>query len=102
MWDYCERSAKWIFGAATGNRDADDILAALRASGSRGLTATQISVDVFQRHRSSEQINRALSTLSLNRLAVCQENRQTGGAPSLRWYFGENAPANPTDTKPAK
>ena len=30
LWDYCEASARWIFGQATGNADADAIFAALQ------------------------------------------------------------------------
>src|SRR5207249_8171548 len=41
LWDCCERSARWIFGAGTGNKNADRILAALKAAGERGLTKSQ-------------------------------------------------------------
>jgi hypothetical protein len=31
VWEYVEASARYIFGSALGDRDADDILRALRA-----------------------------------------------------------------------
>ena len=41
VWDYCEESARYIFGDATGDPTADRILEALRNS-DNGLTRTQI------------------------------------------------------------
>ena len=38
VWNYCDRSARWIFGTATGDSNADRILIALRAAGSSGMT----------------------------------------------------------------
>lgn len=102
LWDYCERSARWIFGITTGSRDADEIRAALRTAGSRGLSATEISVGVFNRHRDSAQIGQALKRLLGSDMVVCRENRQTGGAPSQRWYASEHAPAPLLPTNPAK
>src|SRR5258707_11716045 len=38
LLDYCERSAAWVFEIGTGNKNADRILAALRAAAEKGLT----------------------------------------------------------------
>ena len=55
LWNYSERSARWIFGTATGDKKADKrILEALRQAGEKGLTRTEITVDVFQRHITSQ------------------------------------------------
>jgi hypothetical protein len=64
LWDYSDRNARWIFGTATGNPDADRILSALRAAGREGLSRTDISYDLFQRNISSARLDSALRTLA--------------------------------------
>lgn len=59
FWDYCERSAKHIFGAATGDVDADKIVGAL-ASGPLSIRELH---RVFQNHRSSEWLLAKLASL---------------------------------------
>ena len=44
LWDYCERSAAWVFEMGTGNKNADKILSALKAAGQKGLTKWEITV----------------------------------------------------------
>jgi rubrerythrin len=62
LWQYCEDSARYIFGGATGDKVADDIITALEGAGGEGMDRTQIS-NLFQRHKSSGQINTALKSL---------------------------------------
>ena len=62
LWRYCEQSARWIFGTSTGDRNADKILLALRHA-EAGMTKTEISVEVFNRHASSAEIDEALRLL---------------------------------------
>ena len=100
VWDYSERSAKWIFGNSTGNRNADMILTALQRVGIAGLSETEINVDVFNRHQSSEQIHQALGVLAQGQLAVCQK-LQTTGRPAQRWYASEVVPKQSTAPKGA-
>ena len=50
LWAYCERSAGWVFESGTGNKNADRILAALKAAGKKGLTKWQITANVFNRN----------------------------------------------------
>jgi hypothetical protein len=38
LWDYCERSAAWVFEIGTDKKNADRIPAALTASAEKGLT----------------------------------------------------------------
>ncbi len=89
LWRYCEQSARWIFGTSTGNRNADKIFAALRHA-PNGMTKTEISVEVFNRHASSADIDEALRLLHGLRMASFQVEN-SGGAPIQRWLFaGEN------------
>jgi len=58
LWDYCARSARYIFGAALGDPTADRILVALREAGASGLSRTQIR-DLFARHEREVRIEQA-------------------------------------------
>jgi hypothetical protein len=85
VWHYADQSAKWIFGSGTGDRNADRILAALRHA-PNGMTKTEISVEVFNRHASSADIDEALRLLQGLNMAYCR-TEITGGAPLQRWFF---------------
>jgi hypothetical protein len=84
LWDYCERSAKWIFGMGTGDRNADKLLRALRHA-EHGMTKTQISLEVFNKHASSAEIDEALRFLHGLNMIRCQ-TESTAGAPLQRWF----------------
>ncbi|PLS82203.1 MAG: hypothetical protein CYG60_24975 [Actinobacteria bacterium] len=84
VWDYAEESARFIFGDATGDPEADAILEALRATGTSGLTRTQIR-DLFQRNKSAERISQALALL-LKMGKAGQVSEETGGRPVERWF----------------
>lgn len=82
LWDYCEASARYIWGDATGDPVADRILGAIRRADA-GLSRTEIS-DLFLRHVSSSRIDLAL--VSLEALNLIQRIKQeTGGRPVERW-----------------
>ncbi|NSW84278.1 MAG: DUF3854 domain-containing protein [Syntrophothermus sp.] len=78
LWDYCERSARFIFGDALGDPLADEILRLLRAA-PNGLTKTEI-YEHFGRNRSAAQINRALGSLLEFGLVQFQKEK-TGRRP---------------------
>jgi hypothetical protein len=61
VWEYCEASARYIFGDATGDVVADQILESLRQS-PEGLDRTQISA-LLGRNISLNRINQALGLL---------------------------------------
>jgi hypothetical protein len=84
LWDYSEKSAQYIFGDATGDPVADQILCALRAAGKDGMTRTEIS-NLFRRNMSSERIAQALSLLLAAR-RVRPMTHKTGGRQAERWY----------------
>jgi hypothetical protein len=84
LWDYAEESARYIFGDATGDPVADDILEALRAAGDAGLSRTEIR-DLFARHKKADRINGALHLL-LKLGRVRKVNVPTDGRPTEIWY----------------
>jgi uncharacterized protein DUF3987/bifunctional DNA primase/polymerase-like protein len=83
LWRYCEASARYIFGAATGDRIADELLSALQEASSDGLTRTQIR-DIFNK-RHTGAIDAALTVLSETGKARF-EIEQTSGRPVTRWF----------------
>jgi hypothetical protein len=83
LWRYCETSARYIFGNATGDRIADELLLALQEAESDGLTRTQIR-DLFNR-RHTGAIDAALTVLSETGRARF-ETEQTSGRPVTRWF----------------
>lgn len=86
LWSYCERSCYWMFGEATGDNVADEILSALRSAGNKGLTQTEIRA-VFSGHQPSERIGQALAVLIREKLAHC-EIIKTPGRSAKRWTIG--------------
>jgi hypothetical protein len=83
LWRYCEDSAAFVFGDALGDSVADEILRALRTRNT-GMTRLEIR-DHFQRHKSSQEIARALNLLIENGLARFQKE-DSGGRPIERWF----------------
>jgi hypothetical protein len=84
LWDYVERSCQYVFGESTGSSDADDLLEALRASGNRGMTRTEISQH-FQGHRTAAQI-KAILGLLVESMAARFALEKTGGRERERWF----------------
>jgi hypothetical protein len=83
VWRYCEDSAKYIFGDATGDPVADEILTALLSAGAKGMSRTEVR-DLFSRHR-TDRVGSALTALTLAGLAS-YEKVETGGRPAERWF----------------
>jgi hypothetical protein len=82
VWQYCEDSARQIFGGITGDPVADTIIAALRAQ--PGMTRTDIS-NLFSRHETAAAIAAAL-TMLLTSGRVRSETIATKGRSEERWY----------------
>ena len=82
VWRYAEASAACIFGDSLGDPTADMILDALRQS-PEGMTRTDIR-DLFKRHRSASEIDRALGALARCSLAA-PSKVETGGRPMEVW-----------------
>jgi hypothetical protein len=84
LWDYSEKSARYVFGDATGDPVADQILEALRVVGKECMTKTEIS-HLLGRNRSAQRIARALSLL-LGAGLVRRKSHKTGGRQAERWF----------------
>jgi hypothetical protein len=77
IWQYCDATAKHVFGASLGDRVADEIMRRLSMAGDTGLTRTEIR-DLFGRHKSTEQIGQALDVLRRHGRARCEDVRTDG------------------------
>jgi hypothetical protein len=84
VWDYCERSATWIFGTSTGDKMADKILWALQRR-PNGMTRTEIQMEVFHRNAVKTDLDRALSTLAQSGFAQPSERSEANGRKSELW-----------------
>ena len=82
LYDYAARSATWAMQGATGNPLAEQIHAAL-LNAPDGLTRSQIS-DALQHNRPAEQIQQALSALTLAGRAT-RTQIPTAGRPAELW-----------------
>jgi transcription initiation factor IIE alpha subunit len=82
LWDYAEASARRIFGSRMGDPVADRILAAIRTTGN--LTETEVH-DLFNRHKTGVDIERALELLEHRGLAIRRDEHDTGGRPRTTW-----------------
>ncbi len=83
VWNYCEDSARKIFGDALGEPIADKILSALRDATNRSLNRTQIH-DLFSRHKTDEEIDRA-SLVLRNKGLIRVGTTKTGGRDMETW-----------------
>lgn len=85
VWDYSEQSVKWIFGDSSGDSVADEIKAALKGAGPRGLSQNDIG-NLFGRHKNKARIGQALAILQEGRL-IRSEKKATSGRPVTRWFI---------------
>jgi hypothetical protein len=84
LWQYCEASVKWLFTDALGDKVADRIIAALRAT-ENGLTLSDIHA-LFQRHETGSRIRAALRLLEEAGLATMRIEQGDGIKPVERWF----------------
>ncbi len=86
VWQFCEDSAKYIFGERIGNKNADALLDALRDA-ENGLTRTEIYTDVFQKNLNAKEINKALRILlEMNLIESRKEQTENAKKPSEKWF----------------
>jgi hypothetical protein len=85
LWQFCEDSARYIFGDKLGDSVADGILDALRATAD-GLTRTEL-YEQFGHNVPSAKISAALVLLlKLGLARMEKENTGGKGRPVERWY----------------
>lgn len=80
VWRYCEQSAAYIFGDATGDPVADRIIQALRDEGGE-MTQAEVN-DLFSGHRGTDRLAAALALLDQHGL-IFQLKEATGGRPRI-------------------
>ncbi len=91
LWAYAADSARFVFGEALGDPIADELFQKIQAS-PKGLTRTEMH-NLFGRHRSGHDLDRALRLLEEQGLVGCQ-TEQTGGRPTERWTANKAKEAN--------
>jgi hypothetical protein len=86
FWQYCVRSAQWMFRENTGNKIADRIYWALRRA-RKGMTREQITADVFSRNCPKIILEQAFNDLIKANLAtVVVERTAQARKPTQRWF----------------
>lgn len=84
LWQYAEISTRMIFGDSLGDPVADAMLKAIRARGD--MTDSDIS-DLFKRHRTATELERAKGVLIQAGLSHCV-TIETEGRPRIIWRPG--------------
>jgi hypothetical protein len=90
VWEYVERSIKWIFGDKTNHKDADKILWELVRRGTVGMSRKDISIEVFSRNRSSTEIKQALEILLDNKLVRTEPIKTKDSDRPTEWWWAVN------------
>jgi len=82
VWDYCEHSARLIFGNRLGDPTADRMMEAIRQA-PQGMTDNDL-YEFFGRNKSANERARALTRLAALGL-IRSEKQETGGRPRTVW-----------------
>lgn len=92
LWDYCERSVRYVFGDSVGDPLADELLRMIRGAGRDGISRTKIS-ELLGRNKVAADIGRALGVLIESRLAHFRLVEAAGGMGrrSEVWFAGRAA-----------
>jgi len=84
--DFCQASARWIFGKATNNKLANTILWELRRHAPAGLSREKINTDVCYSNTPKSQLDRAFSALVQNNLAKMIVKEGEKGRRVEMWF----------------
>ena len=87
-WQYCEDSARYIFGNSLGDPIADAILKALKQAGEAGLFRNDL-LNLFNRRINKERMTQALDLLLEQELAVSEKVDTGGVRPAERWQAAQ-------------
>jgi len=88
VWDYCNATAKHVFGNSLGDRVADGILHRLGQAGADGMTRTKIR-DAFGRNQSAERIGAALELVQRKGHAICALAANGPSRPVETWRVAQ-------------
>lgn len=81
-WDYVEDSTRWIFGSVAGDRDLGRLIEYIREE-PEGRTRKQINVELFQRHKTEDELNALIEKLmALGGFEVAKVRGPNGGRPA--------------------
>jgi hypothetical protein len=83
LWEYADESVRCLFGEATGDPLADEILALLR-NATKGITRSEVR-EMAGKNLAADRLARALGVLVSAGLAR-SETRETGGRPAELWF----------------
>jgi hypothetical protein len=85
LWDYAERSSKYVFGDSLGDRLAEQIIGLLLDAGDSGLLTREIREKVYQKKRVPE----ALRLLADDQRIRYEKGRkgETKGRTGQRWFI---------------
>jgi len=84
LWEYSERSARYIFGSSLGDRVQDKILLGLKEHPA-GLTRSEISRVIFKNNMSGEKIGFALTKLIEREIVHVREEKD--GRKKTQMFF---------------
>lgn len=82
FWNYCEQSARLIFGDRIGDPVADRIMDALRVTSELSETAIH---DLFGRNQKADRISKVLNELLIRKLVTLEERQGDKGRPQRVW-----------------
>jgi hypothetical protein len=92
LWQYCEDSARYVFGDVSGDETEEKILNALREAAHDGLTQTQIN-GLFSGHKKAFELSGILQDLCERELVYSNEEK-TVGRSIKRWFARTEAAKN--------
>ena len=80
LWDYCERSAYYVWSDCFMNRDLDRLCRAIEESGERGLTLTSVIHELFRGNKPKEEVH-ALIEQAIEFGVAMKSVKKTDGRP---------------------
>jgi hypothetical protein len=83
VWEYASRSACYVFGTALPDAEQERILQAINVT--PGISLNELRTNVFQGHRTAEEIRGDLGTLLTEGL-IRQESTPTRGRPRTGFF----------------
>jgi hypothetical protein len=79
VWQYCQASARYLFGSSLGDATADTLLATLQAALPKGVSRSHILRTVFQRNLRADELDRVIKLLAKHQLIRVEYVPRTGG-----------------------